>query len=163
MDFRQKMFEIRNKNTALIILVIYSTLIAMKFTCLTAFSKASMPVLALTLIIIQLSSCSCKASLDVYPKRTQTTTEFTLKGKGFPANTQIHLSVANQPEPLPADPVSLGQVVNSDQKGEFESTWSVNYRPAGTDTQTRKPWFSASDQKGCNGVKDVSSAYWFAN
>ncbi|MCV9926261.1 hypothetical protein OIU83_01245 [Flavobacterium sp. LS1R49] len=119
-------------------------------------------VLILISFILQSQQCNnnCKATLDVQPKRTSTNTQFTLKGSGYPIRTVIHLFVVNQPVPKVDTPVSAG-TVTTDNIGNFTAYWDATYMPAGMDDQTRTPYFEATDQKGCNGIKETSSAYWF--
>lgn len=121
-------------------------------------------IITSVILAITISGCNdnppCRSTLDVIPKRFQTLTRFTLKGEGFRPGTRIYFFVNNQPQPLSSDPKPLGSVVTNNQ-GKFDVDRDIAYL-SGLWNDSRTPWFTASDQNGCNGIKETSAAYWFA-
>lgn len=120
--------------------------------------------LPLSIVAVLVAACpptgpQLKLVLNVTPQRTQTSTEFTIKGSGYSSVSSVKVSLINEPGNGPS-PREV-HTVTTDAAGNFTTFYTAAYS-SGPDPQTRKPFFVGSDIKTSQfATHDVLSAFWY--
>jgi hypothetical protein len=124
-----------------------------------------MYVFPLSILAVLAAACpptgpQLKLDLNVTHQRTQTSTEFTIKGSGYSSSSPVKVSLVNEPGPGPS-PRDVS-TVTTDAAGNFTTFYTAAYRSGLDPGQTINPFFVGSDFKTSQfATHDVLSAFWY--